>query len=413
MAEQQLQYLLLTHVPTYAGQSPGVVRVTDAFRHDLLAQATALRQAGFELTLATPRHDAPDAKALSREQFVDVRLADHGITDAPLPAYRTMPQFVAARSALEKAIVGAAKQADVAQMGAGGHPTALGQVAWPLVDPKRSKRIFVFAGDPLPGRRRAIVSGRNPAKRLAKGLAVRAFEAFCRQAVREADLVFAHDPAVQKRFARDWSGRCHTFGLPPMGDADLAGPRPVAQRQKRLAEAKRALRLIAVGDAVVTGGMDHLLQALAKARRLGATWTLAVAGPTPARAVRQLADSLDLGHVVTWDAEWSAEADAADAFIAAPLVPGENPTIYLAAGRGLPIITYQSGPADAALTNVGGAVGVERGDKDLLAQALLDLGRDRDRLATLAAAARDWAAGVTRDGVHRARAGLVRGALES
>ncbi|MGC4031245.1 MAG: hypothetical protein QM754_05795 [Tepidisphaeraceae bacterium] len=163
------------------------MRLTEAFRDDLLAEASALRTAGFEVTLATPRHDSPDDKTLARERFVDVKLADFRITDAPLPAYHTMRQFLSAKSKLTDAIQAATTNAGVVQMGAGGHPMALGQFAWPLVDPKKSKRIFVFAGDPLPGRERGVRSGHNPAKQLAKMLALRQFAAFCRSAVTEAE----------------------------------------------------------------------------------------------------------------------------------------------------------------------------------------------------------------------------------
>lgn len=409
-----MKYVLLTHVPTYPGQSPGVVRMTEAFRDDLLAEAAALRQAGFDLTLATPRHASPDAKALASERFVDVKLAQHGVADAPLPAYRTMPQFVAARAALEKTIVQITRDAAVVQLGAGGHPTALGQFAWPLIDALTSKRVFVFAGDPLPGRRRAIVSGRNPAKRLAKGLAVRSFDTFCRQAVRESDLVFAHDPAVAKRFNRDWNDRCHTFARPPIGDADLAGPAVLARRQKRLGDATRPLRLVTLGPPTATAGVDHLLQAVAKVRRLGVTAVLALAPGSAPPGLAALRTELGLEGAVTQDdGGVAASLDAGDLFVSAPLVPGENPAIFSAAARGLPIVSYWSGAADHEAADAGGLIGVDRGETDRLSSLLLELSRDRPKLAAMAESARGWAEGVTRDGVHRSRAALVRQAVQS
>lgn len=372
-----MKYTLITHVPTYVAQSPGKVRVTASFHEDLVAQSAALGDRGFSLVLATPRHPAPDEKTLTREQFVDVRLADIGVADAPLPPYRTMPQFVAARAELETAIRGAIADAAVVQLGAGGHPMALGQFAWPLVDAARQTRIFVFAGDPMPNRRKAITSGRNPAKRLAKGLAVRSFDAFCRQAVGEADLTFAHDPAVARRYSRAWNDRCHTFPTSTIGDDEVDATRRSESRSG-------PLRVFAEASKSATAGVDHVERAVAKAQRLGGEIVLTV-GPLSPSAV-----------------------DAADLIMAAPLVPGEIPSIFLAAARGLPMLVYGSGVLDADLAAHDAAVRVERGNVDRLADALLSATRDRASLARIGRAASVWAAANSRDAVHRRRAALVR-----
>lgn len=361
-----------------------MIRVSDAFAADLIAQAAALRGKACSLTLATPRFETPDAKTLSKENLVDLKLSDHGIADAPLPAYRTMPQFIAAKSTLEKAILATIATADVVQLGAGGHPMALGQFAWPLIDPTKHKRIFVFAGDPLPGREKAITSGRNPAKILAKRMAVRTFAAFCRQAAREADAVFAHDPAVQKRFAKDWNDRCETFVASPIGDDALATPKLIAARLKRLANPKSELNIIAIAGRGATAGVDHVTRAVEKIKRFGIA-----------------------ANLVLSDAADAAAFDSADLFVAAPLVPTENASIYFAAARGLPILSYRAGAADALAEAAGAAACVERGEADRLSARLLDLARDRQTLSAMAAAARGWAATVTRDSVHRQRAAIA------
>jgi len=67
-------------------------------------------------------------------------------------------------------------------------------------------------------------------------------------------------------------------------------------------------------------------------------------------------------------------------------------------------------PGDA-LSAAGGAVTVPRGEQRLLAAAVLDLSRDRERIVHLSAAARAWAAESTLDAVHRKRAALVKGLL--
>jgi hypothetical protein len=252
------------------------------------------------------------------------------------------------------------------------------------MDPAKHKRIFVFAGDPLPGREKAITSGRNPAKILAKRMAVRTFAAFCRKAVREAEAVFAHDPAVGKRFAKDWNDRCETFVASPIGDHQLAAPKPVTARQKRLADPKAELMIIAMAGRGATAGVDHVTRAVEKIKRFGIPASLT------------LSDGCD-----------AAAFDAADLFVAAPLVPAENPAIYFAAARGLPIVSYRSGSVDASAESAGAAACVERGETDRLSALLLDLARDRPKLSAMAAAARGWAATVTRDSVHRQRAAIA------
>ena len=363
-----------------------MLRVTESFADDQIAQAAALKRAGFNLTLVTPHHAEPDAKSLARERFVDFRPADYGITYIPLPAYTTMPQFIAVQAQLKAAIVEATTDAAVVQMGAGGHPMSLGQFAWPLIDPARSKRVFVFAGDPVPAREKAITSGRNPAKVLAKRMAVRTFISFCRRAVKEADVVFGHDPAVEKRFAREWNGRCHTFVASPIGEDDLASPKTVAARAARLVKPKGSLRIVAVNAKAAVAGIDHLKQAIEKVKRFGVEATLTLSDP----------------------AALLVELDDADLFVATPLVPTENSAIFLAAARGLPIVSYRAGQADARAEAAGAAVVMERGDGDRLSTALLELVRDRPTLSAMAGAARAWAATVTREAMHHERAAVVR-----
>jgi glycosyltransferase involved in cell wall biosynthesis len=101
--------------------------------------------------------------------------------------------------------------------------------------------------------------------------------------------------------------------------------------------------------------------------------------------------------------------DEADVYVASSLIPQNDPTIYLAAARGLPIVTYQSGSpaADAQLESAGCAVVVPRGENDLLSQALLDLARDRTKLVRMSKQAIEFATANTIDRVHEQRAELA------
>jgi glycosyltransferase involved in cell wall biosynthesis len=412
-----MRYLLLTHVPAFAGQSPGVLRISDAWLRDLGSQTRALSEAGFDVTVATPVHPTLDARTLARDRIVDVTLADQTFQHVALPAYKTMSQFLARRGALRTAAIEAAADADIVQLGAGGHPVSLGQTLWPAIGKLGKKRVFVFADDPFPALQRYAASGRNPAKRMAKSMNVRKLETFCARAIREADLVFAHTPTIAERFARSWSDRCHTFDPAPMMDAELAADLPA--RLKRVSDKHRPLRIFCAGDTHALRGVDHLLRGLAKARRLSAKIELDLAGDLIGSAeLMNLLRAEKLEPAVRLHGPVAGERltmllDACDVCVIPSLVPGMNPMIYLAAARGLPIVTYQSGVADARLEAAGAGMIIPRGETAYLSQALLDLSRHRERVATLSTAAHAWASTLTIDAVHRQRAQLVKECLRS
>ncbi|HEY0008697.1 MAG TPA: glycosyltransferase [Tepidisphaeraceae bacterium] len=408
-----MHYLLLTHVPAYVGQSPGMLRLSTTWLADLSAQAAALREVGFTLHVATPQHETIDAAALAAQRIIDVPLADQCFQYHPLPGYRTTPQFLAARASLRNTIAAAAAKADVVQMGPGGHPFAMGQTAWPIVRRAGKKRIFVFAEDPFPALARYAATGRNPAKRIAKTLAVRRLEQFCGRAIREADLTFSHNISIAERFAAACNDRCHTFAPSGLRDADLADETTRCARFGRLIDEPAPLRLFCNGGAQLTRGVDHLLRALAKARRLGAKIDLDLYG--------ELTTSADLMNVVRSEkiesvvrlhgrlseASVASAMDHADLLAAAALVPGVEQSFNLAMARGLGVATYQSGENDRHLQNSGGALVLPRGETNVLAQTLLDLSRDRKRVIALSEAAAAHAAGVTLDAIHRQRAKLA------
>lgn len=405
-----MKYLCVTHVPVFAGQSPGMLRFTRAHLRDLLPQAAALREAGFDFVLATPLFETIDARTLAHHEIVTLPKHQRPFSYVPLPGYRTMPQFLSARNALLDQIRIAASDADIVQLGAGGHPMALGQVAWPVISKLRKKRVFVFGSDPFPALAKAVTSGRNPAKRLAKQLGVRQFEKFCANAIKEADLVFTHTTAIADRFRKAWADHCHVFDQPPLTREQIS--RDLGARAARLSDNSKPVRLVSVGETSLTKGVDHLLRSLGKARRLSAKLELDLIGD-----LTQSADLMDVLRAEKLEnavrlrgrIDLTAAFDEADAFVASSLIPQNDPIIYTAAARGLPIVTYQSGSpaADAQLTSAGCAVVVERGDSLRLAQALLDLARDRTKLIEMSRQATEFAYASTIDAVHERRAELA------
>ncbi|MGC4031244.1 MAG: hypothetical protein QM754_05790 [Tepidisphaeraceae bacterium] len=186
----------------------------------------------------------------------------------------------------------------------------------------------------------------------------------------------------------------------------------MSHRTRRTLDGQHAVRVVAVPSVGVTGGLDHVIRAVAKARRLGIKVLLHFAPGTAVPNLTALRTELGLTDGVDTSAQSLTDTfDEADLFVAAPLTPAENPSIFMAAARGLPILTYAASPTDAALAQAGGATTIERGDANALSAALIDLCRDREKLAATAESSRGWAAAVTRDAVHRARAALVRSAV--
>ncbi len=400
-----MRYLLATHISAYSGQSPGVLRWPAEWVADLRAQAKALKKAGFDVTVAAPVLEAIDARTLAKREIADITLKDELFRFIRLPGYRTAAQFMGARTSLRKIIADEAKQADVVQLGAGGHPISLGQTLWPTVSGVQAKRVFVFSSDPVPARQRHAHSGRNPAKRLAKQLAARQFETFCAKAIREADLVFAQDASVSTRFPQSWENHCHTTFTTHLPDSLLGEPRSP--------DTRKPLQMLCFGSSGLTRGLDHLLRALAKARRLSGKVELDLAGDLIGS--QELMDlirdeKLEAGvrlHGIANLALQRQLIDSADLLVSSSLVPTTDPIIFLAAARGLPIVTYQSGVLDDQIIQARAGLIVPRGETNMLAQVILDLSRDRGRVETMSKQAIAWAKASSLDAVHRDRAEKV------
>ncbi len=401
-----MKYVLLTHIPTFAGQTPAHIRWSSDWMNDLSAEVEALTSTGFEVTVATPMLPAPDSNALSRSTLVEIPLKKQAFTYAPLPGYRTMSQYLTHQLSLKKAIRKLLVDADVVQYGPGGHPISLGQIAWPIIRKSVAKKIFVFSDDPIPAWQKYAASGRNPAKRLAKKVAMQQLEKFCNKAVRESDLVFAHHPEVEKRFAKSWSKHCHSFHPMKLRDQQIGKSRTSSDKNK-------PLRIVSMGSAGFTRGVDHLFKALAKARRLNAKIELDLAGDVigSAELMNILRDQSLESHVRLHgrlpEGKLIELFDDCDLLAACELIPAFDPIIFLGLARGMPILTYQSGSLDESIIGRDAGMVVPRGETLHLAQALLDLAANRSRVVTMSKQAIAWARESTLDTIHRTRAGLA------
>ncbi|HEX8341112.1 MAG TPA: glycosyltransferase, partial [Tepidisphaeraceae bacterium] len=320
------RYLVLTHVA--AATVAGDLLLPDAFATALQVQVVALQHAGFDVALAVPVGKARKAPG----NHTIVRPAEIGVRAVALPAYRTMAQYLARRAALRRTVAAAAGEADVVQAGLGGYPMAMAEATWDALGRTTAKRLLLFGEDPFPARAGHAANGRNPAKRYGKSLALQRLGRFCQSAIGEAAATIAHSPAVAARFAAEWHDRCHV--LPPglIRDSDLIG--------RKLMPPSRVLRVACVGREQAVAGVDHVLEAIAQARRLSAEIELDLVGDiTGSAPLMNLLRELGLEPIVRLhghlsDARLCEILDSADVFVSPTLVPIVDRLIYRAAARG-------------------------------------------------------------------------------
>ena len=191
------RYLLISHVPLAPGSTASTFKIGDLWLEDLRAQAHAINSAGMHLVVAAPLMPVFDGRRSGSFNALEITPEDHGFAYHPLPSYVSFKQYLKAKTKLIASLTDAIDNADIVQSGYGGHPFALGKIAWPIAANLRRKRIWIFDGaDPFPRLQLHASQETNPIKRSLKKMAVRHFEKFCADAVRTADLVFAHNAAV-------------------------------------------------------------------------------------------------------------------------------------------------------------------------------------------------------------------------
>jgi glycosyltransferase involved in cell wall biosynthesis len=411
-----VNYLLINHVPFGRGHSAGTFAVGDMWLEDLRAQARAIAASGMNLIVATPLMESLDLKASGSFNSFEITPQDHGFEYAPLPFYISLKQFLKVKGKLIADLADAIKRADVVHCGYGGHPVALGEVAWPIAAKFQKKRIWIFDGaDPFPRLELHAREARNPLKRFFKKLAVANFEKFCRRAVSEADLVFAHNVAVVERFKDAWEpARCHQFDRSFVTDANLLSDAELADRQRKLLDDSQPLKLVAAGRQIAIKATDHVLRAMRAAIDRGARLELDVMGDGEDLAkFQQLAAELKLDGVVRFSGTVPYGPPLFDAWAKSHVMVITNLTaeisrnVLLAMARGLPLVMYSNPGTDALLRDSGAGTIVAVGDENALADALVRAASDRAALTDQAARGLAVARKNTLDATHRRRAQLA------
>jgi glycosyltransferase involved in cell wall biosynthesis len=411
-----MRYLLINHVPFGRGTSDGRYVVGDMWLEDLAAQARAIREAGMTLVVATPMVEKLQTKGSGSFNVIEITPREHGFEYEPLPFYISMKQFLLTKSKVIERLAQVIRDADVVQIGYGGHPVALGEIALPLARKMNKRVIWVFDGaDPFPRLELHAKQQKNPVKRWLQSTLVKRFAGTCREAVKNSDLVFAHNAAVVERFKDVWDERrCHAFDRSFVTDEILLSDADLAERQRRLLDASRPLRLVAAGRQIAIKATDHVLRALKQARDRGARLELDVLGEGDDLArFKALATELALDDVVRFGGTVPYGKPLFDAWSAAHVMVITNLTaeisrnVLLSMARGLPLIMYANAGTDELIRASGAGVLVPTGDVDALARAFEQAASDRAALAAQAAKGLATARTKTLDATHRKRAQLA------
>ena len=409
------RYLLVSHVPFAPASNPKQFKVGDLWLEDLRAQAGAIEAAGLRLTVAAPLAPRFDATQSGSFNAVEITPAEHHFDYVPLPFYISMRTYVAVNGELTARLAEAIAGAEIVQAGYGGHPVALGQAAWPIAKHLGKKRVWIFDGaDPFPRLQLHADQQANPLKRWLKHYALRRFEQFCQEAVRDADLVFAHNAAVVERFKHVWNSRCFQFDRSFVTDSILISTSELEERQRRLLDTTSPLKLLVAGRQIAIKGTDHVLRAMRVAIDAGAKLELNVLGDgEDLPRFKALCSELDLDNVVTFSGTVAYGKPLFDAWTHSHVMVITNLTaeisrnVLLAMARGLPLIMYSNAGSDDLLRESAAGWIVPNGDINELGSALVRAAQDRQSLTALAARGLALAQTKTLDATHRQRAELA------
>lgn len=383
-----MNYLLVNHVPVGKTRSPNRFLIGDLWLEDLRMQAKAWQQYG-RLGLCIPCVDELDVTESGSFNLVEFEPAKEGFDIFPLPRYNSMATLIKSLPQIRHQLHRACQWSSIVQADYGGHPVALGQLAWSIAEKCNNKRIWVFDGaDPFPRLERNIAEEPNYLKRSLKTKLFKQFENFCYQALTNADLVFSHNASVVKRFEKVWGDHCYSFDRSFVTEQVLITQEQLLLRQQLLMDTSQPLRLVVVGRQTAIKATDHVLHAMAKACHNGANLQLDIIGDgDELENYKQLTKELNLTERVRFIGSVPYGQPLFDILAQANVLLITNLTaeisrnVLLSLARGLALITYRNPGTDALLANDDAAILVPNGDIHALSEALLTADKNRSQLA--------------------------------
>jgi hypothetical protein len=379
-----MNYVLVNHVPFAFTRSAAEVRTAPAMLADLRAQAAALAEAGLRLLVAAPVLPAnhPAAKRCTSESFSPDEI---GFELLHLPVYQSMRDYLRRKEKLVAALTQHLAVADIAQLGYGGHPMMLGEVAWPIAHAAGAKIVWMFDGvDPFERMKQLNRRDNNPVRRLAKQRLLSHKIRFCREAVAKADWVIAHHPSIKDRFPEAWDSHCRLLDAPLFDADELPSEQQLEWMQAQRADKNRGLRFAVFEPQNATDPADHLIRALAHCRRLSVPMNMDIIAPAAAaQKLMKLTGEMAMGEFVrhvdppTDTAGWVNALSACDAHVNVSLGGFDETRTYAALGCGLPMVAYENASTDRLIETASAGMVVPEQNVALLAQAMIDLHRER------------------------------------
>ena len=408
------RYLLINHVPFGKGPGPGLYRIGAMWLEDLRAQAKAWAPFG-RLTVATPLDEELSVEASGSFDLVEVDIACEDFDYRPLPHYASWREFAGALPNLRREINRLCAAADIVQCDYGGHPVSLGQLAWRAAKRQHKATIWLFDGaDPFPRIHRGVAEEKETLKRSVKRQLATRFEAFCRKAIAESDLVFTHNAAVQQRFSEVWGSNGHAFDRSFVKQSFVLSEEEVSRRITRLLDDSQPLRLVTAGRQIAIKATDHVLQAMAMAIANGASLELDVIGEGEDLATYvELSKSLGLEDRVKFHGSVPYGEPLFGLLKQAHVMTVTNLTaeisrnVLLGMALGLPLISYENPGTDNLIRDHDAGMLVPRAQVDALADAFFTAWRGRSDLVGLLLNGVNLARATTLEATHDRRAQLA------
>lgn len=247
--------------------------------------------------------------------------------------------------------------------------------------------------------------------KLKAALGRRAYFRHAKRGVSTADLALLKGQQLMDRFAR-YSANARSFYNTSYSEADIIPAGELARKQRDVQQqAGRSLRLLSLGRLSPRKGTDHSVRAVAAAIGRGARLSLDIIGSGVQQAgLERLIAELGVGEHIRllgsrpYGPELLAELRQYDVFIFTPLGEDTPRALFDAYCAGLSSVGYDIPYNQSLFAEAAQPAPVPIGDVEALAAQLVDLERNRPRLAACFASAASTARQNTQEQWYARRA---------
>jgi glycosyltransferase involved in cell wall biosynthesis len=236
------------------------------------------------------------------------------------------------------------------------------------------------------------------------------YERCVRFGVKHASLSLLKGRALHARYGA-YAKNAHNFHDTSYFAEEVVKKPRLEQRIHSLLSEPRAIRLVYCGRLEKRKGVDHSIDAVARAVRAGARVSFDIIGDGEERAaLEQQVAKLELGQAVRflgrrlYGPGLLSDLAGYDALLFTPLAEDTPRMIFDGYAAGLPLLAYGIEYAREREAEDGAARSVPVRDTAALADLLCSLDRDRDQLAKLAVRAHEAALYHSADAWYRRRA---------